>query len=137
MAALPPFLTDERNVLIMVDFQDNGLSSQVYELIYKMHEFIGEDELPKFVTTHFPDGTWKTELTVPGVIIPASGYGDTEIESINKCATYMLFSLDKKLNKKQKDNEYNIILNTCDEQNRSLFRNRNSDITLTVVLKRS
>lgn len=90
----------------MIDFQNGGLESQVFEVIAKLCNLNGSDEFPHFQTTQYKDGKWKCEIKVPGIEFPTSGFGRTEVESINKCAAVLLYYLKKNHDKDQFDPEY-------------------------------
>lgn len=78
----------------MIDFQNGGLESRVYELIAKMCDLNESDEFQKFETTQDENGTWHCKLAIPGVKHIAGGMGKTEVESINNCAHVMLRVLE-------------------------------------------
>lgn len=86
----------------MVDFQNDGLESQVYELIAKMCDLMKSDEFPKFQTKQLPDGFWECTLSIPGVKNTAFGTGKTEVHAINRCSRSMLTILKSK----HKNDEY-------------------------------
>lgn len=90
----------------MIDFQNGGLESQVFELISKMCDFLKSDDFPHFVTSQTEDGKWKCELNIPGVKQVAVAYYESEVGSINKCASKMLYILKKYHNKNQYYPEY-------------------------------
>ena len=78
----------------MIDFQDDGLEHQVYELIAKMCDLACSDEFPRFMTRHTTNGRWECNLSIPGVKTDAISYGKTEVEAINNCALDMLRILE-------------------------------------------
>ena len=77
----------------MIDFQSGGLKHQVYELIAKMCDLGCSDEFPHFQTKQLEDEKWECELSIPGVKQTSVGCGNTEVESINNCASQMMFIL--------------------------------------------
>lgn len=90
----------------MIDFQNNGLESQVFEAIAKLCNLNGSDEFPHFQTTQYKNGKWKCEIKVPGIEFPTSGFGRTEVESINRCAAVLLYHLKKIHDKDQFNPEF-------------------------------
>ena len=86
----------------MIDFQNGGLESQVYELIAKMCDLTMSDDFPKFQTKQLRDGLWECSLNILGVKNTAFGRGETEVKSINNCAHSML----QILKSKHKNDEY-------------------------------
>lgn len=87
----------------MIDFQNGGLESQVYELIAKMCDLGCSDEFPKFITNQMEKRKWECKLTIPGVKTTSTACGATEVESINQCALKMLFILKRDHDKDQLD----------------------------------
>ena len=87
----------------MIDFQDDGLESQVYELIAKIRELKPYGDFPKFETKQLENGNWKCTLSIPGVKKRVSGEADTEVKSINICAMGMKLILERDYSKEQLD----------------------------------
>ena len=86
-----------------IDFQDGGLESQVYELIYRMTVLCKSDSFPHFDTKQLEDKSWECILSIPGVKQLVKAKGETEVASINRCASNMLFILNNNYNKNQYD----------------------------------
>ena len=78
----------------MIDFQKGGLEYQVYELIVKMCALVRSEVFPCFQTKRTQDGKWECTLEIPGITEVAKAKQDSEVESINRCASNMLFILD-------------------------------------------
>lgn len=87
----------------MIDFQDDGLESQVYELIAKIRELKKTSDFPKFETKQLENGTWKCTLSIPGVKNRVSSEAGTEIQAINVCAMGMKLILERDYDKEQLD----------------------------------
>ena len=86
----------------MIDFQNDGLEHQVYELISRMCDLTCSDEFPKFETKELPK-KWECRLKIPGVVTSGVGYGNNEVEAINNCALNMLMILNTNHDKNQFD----------------------------------
>ena len=87
----------------MIDFQNGGLESQVFEVIAKLCYLNGSDEFPHFKTTQYKDGKWKCEINVPGIKFPTTGFGKMEVDAINRCAAVLLHHLKTYHSKDQFD----------------------------------
>ncbi len=77
----------------MIDFQNKKLNQDVYELINKLYDLAPFSELPRFKTKQLKNGKWECILKIPGISPSSVANKDTEIESINKCASIMLHIL--------------------------------------------
>lgn len=78
----------------MVDFQNDGLESQVYELILKMCDMMQSDEFPHFETKQLSKKLWECKLHIPGISETAVAIQPSEVEAINRCASNMLHILE-------------------------------------------
>ena len=87
----------------MIDFQNDGLEHQVYELISKMCDLACSDSFPHFETKLLENGRWECRIAIPGVKKSAKASGKTEVESINVCALGMLAILKRDHDKNQYD----------------------------------
>ena len=87
----------------MIDFQNDGLESQVFELISRMCDLYQSDEFPHFKLSKTETNRWQCELAIDGIEKPVIAYGDTEVAAINRCASKMLYILEHDHSKGQYD----------------------------------
>ncbi len=85
----------------MLNLQDERISEQVYEALSKLSEMSKQGRTLKFETKQNSDNTWKCYLNEQIYNIPVCGFGDTEVDAINRCAGVFL-SLYRKKERKQK-----------------------------------
>ena len=90
----------------MIDFENDGLEWQVYELIAKLCDLASSDEFEHFQRKQIENGKWECRLTIPGVKRSAFGSGSTEVESINECALDMLMLLKREHNQDDYDPDF-------------------------------
>ena len=87
----------------MIDFQNGGLESQVYELIAKMCKLLHSNNFPKFETKQIEPNKWHCTLSIPGVKRRVTGEGTTEVQAINVCAIGTAAMLEDEHHKEQFD----------------------------------
>ena len=87
----------------MIDFQNSGLESQVYELIAKMCQLLHSNDFPKFETKQIEPNRWQCTLSIPGVKKRITGEGKTEVKAINTCAIGAVSFLKEEHEKEQYD----------------------------------
>ena len=101
----------------MVDFQYSRLDVDVYRLIATMCDLVCSNDFPHFITNELENEQWQCSLSIPELNKKAVAIGNTEVEAINRCATNMLFILDKNLNNPDEfdpDDEDTLIFNNVE-----------------------
>ena len=78
----------------MIDFQNGGLEWQVFEVISRTYKLVKSDDIPHFEAKKIEDGKWECFYEIPG-IKKAHAIQDSEVASINRCASNMLSILDQ------------------------------------------
>ena len=89
----------------MVDIRNKNLDLDVFELYMKMFELSLDGSVPRFKTNRIGNKKWECSLEIPDFPI-AKGKGETEVESINRCASNMLVILKSKNGKHEFDSTH-------------------------------
>ena len=87
----------------MIDFQDDCLECQVFELIARIRKLSHSNQIPKFETKQVDANKWHCALSIPGIKNGVIGEGETEAQSINVCAFGTMLILDREYSKEQFD----------------------------------
>ena len=78
-----------------IDFQNNNLDPQVYEVLFRTSNMMKLSRRPSFITKEINDHRWECRFEIPGIEPAISLDQASEIESINRCASNMLNIINK------------------------------------------